>query len=546
MSGINNLSVPVTIPNTGAKVLLEIYISIGSDIHRYIIESCSLLTEQYNFCRGIDYFEIEGYGFDGGYGKGYHREKGIAHIYFSDVSCPGRQLQKVIIFVDGFDAGNKQHHEQIWDQYLNSPFLENNSNKKLGDELLKAGYDIVILDQVKSQKYNSGGAGQIENNGLVLAKLLDSLYSRYHSTLLDDFIVVGASMGGLVSRFGLAYMETNNMPHHTKLFVSFDSPQNGASIPIGLQQTLDNFLQYGILSASSTLRNNAHFSIAAKQMLLNHSSSNSEYTQAHPHRQRWLNNVAAVGNYPKNLRMVAINNGNLVGSKKNINGSPPEIPNINEKDKYFDMGLKRIGLPGCTSQLCYVLEAKAYAQSQNGRYKTLDFYVNALTAPLHWVSPGVPFISNTRYAFPENGTSHDIAPGSRLRQDPIEKNIGKNAINIYNFTNGLLFGAAGTLLQFPTNNLKYVNFIPSISSAAYIFPANEPRNLYKNFTGVNLRKCAGTTPFDTVYAFADDMPHVGINSLIANAFRNEVNFPKAKSTCAGDCLDYRGPLKILF
>jgi hypothetical protein len=537
VSGINELSIPVTIPNVSGSTTIEISLTIAGTIKKYLIQTCKLGQEPYNECKGYDFLEIEGYQYDGGYGKGLHREYGIAHIYYSGTSCATKAIKRPIIFVDGFDAGNKQHYEEIWAKYLNAPFLEGNITKNLGTELLAAGYDIIILDQVKTQPYNSGGAGQIENNGLVLAKLLDVLYTNYSGTITDEAIVVGASMGGLVARFGLAWMETNYKPHHTKLFVSFDCPQNGASIPIGLQQMLDNFTQNGILAASQSVRNSAHYSIAAKQMLLNHSSSNSETTQAHPFRAQFLSNLAAVGNWPQNLRKVAINNGNNAGFKKSVTGNPPEIPNIAAKDKYLDIGMRRLGTPGCNLSLCYLWESRLFAQSEVGRYKTQEFYVNSVTNLWNFISPSLPVIGNTKYAYPETGFSYDVAPGSRLRQDPIAKNLPPNFDAYWSIGNAILAGGLGTTLITSTNNLKWMNFMPSISSSAYTFPNNEARNLYKNFIGVPMTRCEGTTPFDAVYAYSDDMLHVDINLNIANAFKSEVYYPKAKLTCPGGCPD---------
>jgi hypothetical protein len=77
-----------------------------------------------------------------------------------------------------------------------------------------------------------------------------------------------------------------------------------------------------------------------------------------------------------------------------------------------------------------------------------------------------------------------------------------------------------------------------MSSVDYTFPNSENYNIYKNFTGVNLSKCAGTTPFDTFYAPLDkDLGHARNDERLINAFRNEIyNLPN--SICAGNCEDY--------
>ena len=42
-------------------------------------------------------------------------------------------------------------------------------------------------------------------------------------------------MGGLCSRYALAYMESHGIPHRVRTWISFDAPQAGADIPLGLQ-----------------------------------------------------------------------------------------------------------------------------------------------------------------------------------------------------------------------------------------------------------------------------------------------------------------------
>jgi hypothetical protein len=378
----------------------------------------------------------------------------------------------------------------------------------------------------------------MENNGLVLAKLIDTLYQIYHSTLSEDFVVVGASMGGLVSRFGLAWMEQNNKPHHTRLFISFDSPQNGANIPLGIQHMINNFTQNGILTLSAKIRNSSHYSNAAKQLLIHHTDTESESTQAHPFRQQWINNVAAVGDYPKQCRIVSIINGNKNGILKNITPNPQEIPPITEKDEYLDFGIKRKLALGCNLNICYKLHVQSYAQSANGRFKTHQFTLNSFVPLIQLFAPTLPFIATTKYNVPENNNSYDVAPGSRLRMNPFAKFESGKTHNWINFIGVLAGGIASPTLVFNKNNVKFINFIPTISSIAYTYPNNETRNLYKNFTNVNLTRCAGTTPFDTVYAYGTDMLHVDIDRNIAAAFRSEVYFNKTRAVCQGDCPEY--------
>ncbi|MBC7642189.1 MAG: T9SS type A sorting domain-containing protein, partial [Flavobacterium sp.] len=63
-------------------------------------------------------------------------------------------------------------------------------------------------------------------------------------------VVVGPSMGGLISRYALRYMEMNSLNHDTRLYISFDSPHKGANVPIGFQH-LFNYMAYGPLGSTA-------------------------------------------------------------------------------------------------------------------------------------------------------------------------------------------------------------------------------------------------------------------------------------------------------
>lgn len=545
VSGLDNFTLPITVSNYDQSSVLVLILTVNGVQKHYIISACQIAIDPITTCRGQDQLEIVGYPFDGGYGEGFYSEKGIATIYYSDQSCADKKLRKPIIFVDGFDPSNAQHHEVIWKKYLNFPYKVDNIDNYLGDTLLSKGYDIIILDQKVDdgdKKYNRGGAGLIENNGLVLAVLLETLYAQHSSTMTEDFVVVGASMGGKVSRYGLAWMESHNKPHHTRLFISFDSPQNGAQILLGLQQTVDKFTQFGGLAVFPSVRNKLHQSNAAKQMLLHHSATGSESVQAHPFRNILLNNYASVGNYPSQCRMVSISNGNRIGLLKTVVPSPPNnfdaVP-INEKDLEADLGIKRRRLAFCNANICYKLHAQIYAQTASNRYQTSSFTVNS-TSLLLLAAAGFsfPFFAKNEYAVSENGTSYDIAPGSRLRQNPFELVNGSVEILKADVPIPVISAIMVGPIKISTNNLRHSNFIPTESSVAYTFPNNETFSVYKNFTGVNLSRCAGTTPFDTVYAPSYDMPHVGIDEYIGNAFKNEVYHLRSKPVCTNECPEY--------
>ena len=118
-------------------------------------------------------------------------------------------------------------------------------------------------------------------------------------------------MGGLCSRYALAYMEAHAIPHDVRVWLSFDGPQAGADIPLGLQYWISFFSGQSSSAAAflATLQRPA-----ARQMLLYHFTSPPGATgQPDPMRASLEVDLAAVGDYPALTRRVAIANGSGAG-----------------------------------------------------------------------------------------------------------------------------------------------------------------------------------------------------------------------------------------
>jgi hypothetical protein len=481
-------------------------------------------------CNGQTQIFVTGDSFNGGYGSGAYAAKGRGYIFFADNNCTSQQIKKLVIFVDGFDPTNSRKVWDIWDGRVNRKFQENGIDKRFGDELRQNGYDIAIYDY-DEKGTNRGGAGFVENNGLAFAKFLETIYNQYQSSIQQDFIIIAPSMGALVARYALAYMEKNNKPHHTRTYISFDGPHQGAEVPLGVQQMLDMVTQYGGLHIFEGVRNFLHQNNGAKQMLVNHSSMGSEEIEPHPYRTQLLSNLNLVNNYPSICRKVAIVNGNRSGILKSQTQPDNEI--ITPCQQEFELEIIKNKNPVCTSN-CDIVRIKAYTQTESNRCESLDFAVNNKTNLFKLVFGGGQFKQQKFYTLPFNNQSYDIAPGGNFGADADVDIEGDQIKGL----NKILDKVTSKQLGVPLNLLPFTNFMPTMSSVDYTFPNSESYNIYKNFTGVNLTKCAGTTPFDTVYAPLDkDLGHARNDERLINAFRNEIyNLPN--SICAGNCQDY--------
>ena len=168
-----------------------------------------------------------------------------------------------------------------------------------------------------------GGADYIERNAMAVVALLkreNEKLSRNGST--EKITLIGPSMGGLISRYALAYMEKNNIPHNVNLWVSFDSPHLGANIPISTQSELI-FLGSIAESAEAAAKYRENLlSPAERQMLIEQVNSNGKNNN-HPFRQQFLqnqitNSLPNTNGFPTSMRKVALINGTTSGVKTNF------------------------------------------------------------------------------------------------------------------------------------------------------------------------------------------------------------------------------------
>jgi Secretion system C-terminal sorting domain len=302
---------------------------------------------------------------------------GDAHILYrylpGSTSQTETTLRKPIIFLDGYDALNKRQFDQIYRNYI----TVNKGDGDLAEKLRENGYDIVILNfpelnntislsdppdlgfispnnplvipiqvqnasgQLVDRKNangdiinTDGGTDYIERNAMVFIRLLQMLNTRLAAAgSTEPMVIVGPSMGGQISRYGLAYMEQQqflnpNDPqwnHNCRLYMSFDSPHDGANISIGLQQALNylgNF--YGEQMAKNAFETQI-YSVAARQMLIEHmeglNSTSDFFTRYHDGLNNngfpGMNNNGLAGShgYPMNCRKVSLVNGSGDGVK---------------------------------------------------------------------------------------------------------------------------------------------------------------------------------------------------------------------------------------
>lgn len=190
----------------------------------------------------------------------YQAASGRYSVYPAWTNTSGTILKPIII-AEGFDPTDKYSCDGII-SLLNGSI--DNSFDDLANQLRFQGYDLIVLD------YDDGGQ-LIQRNAFLLVKLIQHINATKASAC--PIILAGFSMGGIVSRYALNYMEANALPHNVGLFFSFDAPQKGANIPLSMQDMIDwldnNVVTYGLSVEIQHQARSIH-SYAAQQMLIYH------------------------------------------------------------------------------------------------------------------------------------------------------------------------------------------------------------------------------------------------------------------------------------
>lgn len=175
------------------------------------------------------------------------------------------------------------------------------------EDLNTMGYDFVYIDF-------EDGATYMQSNAYALVSLIEEINKTKCSC--EENIVVGASMGGQVSRYALSYMEKNGIDHQVRIYTSFDSPNNGANIPVGFLATINYFAGKNFFALEDFKKKKASRidRPAVKQLLVAQHDGNPD-----PLRATFLQELEALGSYPKNCRKIAIVNSSGTGIKQNFN-----------------------------------------------------------------------------------------------------------------------------------------------------------------------------------------------------------------------------------
>ena len=462
---------------------------------------------------------------------------------------------------------NPLNHESIEDNMLYDNGINPLTGLPIRDNLIEdlrlEGYDVIILNipqyntsaegSTVENKAIDGGGDYIERNGLALASYLQNTKAKLTlNGSTENIVLMGPSMGGLISRYGLAYMEKREAEattqpdkdlwkHNTRLWVSFDSPHLGANIPLGAQANIWFFGEKLRNYAAEEKFNNQLNSTAGKQMLigqfshvLNTMSGGTGFSNNSPFFVQSQNNlntngVAGSGGFPvsnSTFRKISIINGSLSGVKNGAAGG--EYLNVRGyKDPTFGEGLISGALLGSVLPF--------FGTITGGILGGLFGASNANITVLRCKNNFYPAYGQTNYIFNGDGQnfaigwsvwhinhkwynlrginndlrgSMDVVPGGtfttgKILRDEISKGLDDA---------GMSFEKRGT-------NIDEHSFISSFSSLAHL----QPYQSWSNPLNTNLACTSNKqTPFDSYFGLKENTGHIKLNKDLVDWLMKEL------------------------
>ncbi len=457
-------------------------------------------------------------------------------------------LVRPLIVIDGFDPGDERKFEDAdsplpADEHISivdfmTYFNSSGQPVSLLEELREEGFDVILVNHptyTSGGKIIDGGADYIERNALTHVG-----FYQYISSLMSftkyQIAIVAPSMGGQISRYALAYMEKNSIPHNVWLWISIDSPHLGANIPLGAQGLLDEAKEEGIDAAADFVDNQLN-SPAAKQQLIEQyvvgvankadplflnsrtESQGFHFDRGAPFFVQYYNNLFNNGlpeskGYPQNLRKIALVNGSLT------NGSAYSgIINGNlVSGNFAGDGEKVLNIRG---------------------------FNHAFPFPIHVASLEVDFLWG-------NGFNKEIARFKKaFDDDTIRATTSNNRGSMDNVAGGWFptqyIIAEQTLAQmqfglddWDVHVLEPVSsFIPTFSALGHLSPnRNWSQPLNRNLV------CENETPFDSFYGEAINTQHTSFNQNSVNWLMEELrrnqqapSYPLDENSIVGeDCI----------
>lgn len=363
---------------------------------------------------------------------------GITASFYSP-NCTVNAERKYVIYVEGIDPlderdGPSIYHDMIYDTRMS--------------QLQNFGYTFVIIDWDNSY-------APMQINSANLQNVIDFLKCNGgvdRNVPPPPFVIVGESMGGVITRHALASMESQNylnsqgclrnLMHNTRLFISQDAPQQGASIPLGLQYLYQYITQMGLPLNALTLGAFSQYlnllNGSASQLLIYHVATDqnanagisSSTFGAHPNRVAFNAQLAALGNYPRFCKMVALSNGSALGANqiRRWDGAFRQ-PNDELLAAGGDIVLRILGIRVVGSS--YNLQVRTNPAG-NGDLFWFRHVANRWRIRIRWFSVRLVWVSSTQTEIDKDGQNLQpfcVSAGGRQGRGTLFQQTASNSFN---------------------------------------------------------------------------------------------------------------------
>jgi hypothetical protein len=381
-------------------------------------------------------------------------------------------LDKTVIIGEGFDFANDVNLDELEAQFR-FPL----------DQWLREGYDLVFID------YDDGRAA-VENNAQVMKAVIEQINTIKQGNI--DNIVLGVCMSGLVARYALRKMEVDGINHHVRLMICYDTPNQGANVPVGLTQLLwessPTLLTQVILKFFAKTWRDYYYSMttpAATQMMLHWGGQLTggvgSKSPAFDAFQASLNSLGN-GGYPQNCRNIAITHGSMNAQDRDL------FDDYNYGDRilrsWTPFGLQNSNIDVHTNSLNQI--------SNVLRFATWGIFSKRLGVSLNYNSP----------------FNDDFLPG------------------------GITPKAVPNKLFSKTKDFAFC-FIPTFSAIDYKGPLNtQVQRELLDVNAVNAVVGPGRqTPFAAIYGTNEDTKHIAATALLWIPIGQSENLLAGGTTC---------------
>lgn len=224
------------------------------------------------------------------------RAHGTAAVYYGN----GRtHLEKPFLFADGFNYGPSDLPALF--NHFNAPY--ESGRPGFFDQLQARGYDIVLIG------FDERHTRIQHNADVAIQAILRAIAERVGD---EPLTVGGVSMGGIITRYALAKLERDRVDHQTNTYLSWDSPHNGAWIPLILQQMAYFFEKLTPAKPGQPSQADLIRSEAAQQLLwawVPDAKYSGEVATASELRTDFVRELADLGDFPQRPRLLGVANG---------------------------------------------------------------------------------------------------------------------------------------------------------------------------------------------------------------------------------------------